>query len=291
MSTPSNKILALDLEGTLISNAMSQIARPGLYEFLCECRELFTRIVMFTAVSEEMFRPIAERLVADGVAPEWFRDIEYVRWSGPTKDLAFVPGAAAGDVVLVDDFEIYVQPGQESQWVQVPLFEYQSGKEDHGLQDILPRLRELAHGRNRRGDGLMERVEENAAIEFHDSILERVEYEGETVVAVLTAYVHRSAGTPGVDAGTGWSQTLQLRFERGRAGGSLDKLPMALLGGYLETTVEQFDNLLPLPFKRVGSVSVELHAWNDQEIDIEGDSVEAVLVGEARYIEDIAVDR
>ena len=138
---------------------------------------------------------------------------------------------------------------------------------------------------------MIERVDENAAIEFHDSILERVEYEGETVVAVFTAYVHRSAGTPGVDAGTGWSQTLQLKFERGRAGGSLDKLPIALLGGYLEATVEQFNNLLPLPFRRVGSVSVELLGWNDQEIDIEGDSVEAVLVGEARYIEDIAVDR
>ena len=28
------KVLALDLEGVLISNAVSQIARPGLFDFL-----------------------------------------------------------------------------------------------------------------------------------------------------------------------------------------------------------------------------------------------------------------
>jgi len=28
------KVITLDLEGTLISNAMSQIPRPGLFEFL-----------------------------------------------------------------------------------------------------------------------------------------------------------------------------------------------------------------------------------------------------------------
>lgn len=33
--------LALDLEGTLISNAVSQISRPGLYSFLEYCRNSF----------------------------------------------------------------------------------------------------------------------------------------------------------------------------------------------------------------------------------------------------------
>jgi hypothetical protein len=35
------KVLALDLEGTLISNAMSQIPRPGLYDFLEKVNNLF----------------------------------------------------------------------------------------------------------------------------------------------------------------------------------------------------------------------------------------------------------
>ena len=39
------EVLALDLEGTLVSNAMSQIARPGLRDFLEFCGEAFPRIV------------------------------------------------------------------------------------------------------------------------------------------------------------------------------------------------------------------------------------------------------
>lgn len=144
MDSRSTITLALDLEGTLISNAMSQIPRPGLHAFLTECREMFERVVMFTTVREERFRPIAEMLVDEGAAPEWFRQIEYVHWSGPTKDLAFIPGVDVSRAVLVDDFEIYVHPGQESQWLQIPLFDYQGEAEDHGLLDILPRLRKIA---------------------------------------------------------------------------------------------------------------------------------------------------
>jgi len=57
------KVIALDLEGTLISNAVSQIARPGLFDFLEECRKLFPRIVIFTSVNEERFRSIANLLI------------------------------------------------------------------------------------------------------------------------------------------------------------------------------------------------------------------------------------
>ena len=42
------KVLALELEGTLISNAVSQIAWPGLFDFLEDCRKLFPRIVIRT---------------------------------------------------------------------------------------------------------------------------------------------------------------------------------------------------------------------------------------------------
>jgi hypothetical protein len=55
-------------------------------------------------------------------------------------------------------------------------------------------------------------MEDNAAVEIHDSTLERIEHEGDDIVAVFSAYVHRSAGRPGIDAGSGWSQALHLRF-------------------------------------------------------------------------------
>lgn len=133
-------VLALDLEGTLISNAMSQIPRPGLAEFLTRCAELFPRIVMFTTVKEERFRKIACLLVDEKVAPTWFAGMEYIAWQGETKDLQFVPGVDPHQVLLVDDFEKYVHPGQEAQWLQVEHFDYPYSSEDRGLAEVFDAL-------------------------------------------------------------------------------------------------------------------------------------------------------
>ncbi len=72
------KVLALDLEGTLISNAMSQIPRPRLYTFLTEVKQMFPRIVIFTAVKEDKFRDIANMLGNEGSVPKWFATIDYI---------------------------------------------------------------------------------------------------------------------------------------------------------------------------------------------------------------------
>ncbi|ARN22139.1 NIF family HAD-type phosphatase [Piscinibacter gummiphilus] len=138
------KVLALDLEGTLISNAMSQIPRPGLFDFLSRCQELFPRVVMFTTVKEPLFRDIAALLVAEGAAPAWFGDVEYVAWHGETKDLNFVPSADPSEVILVDDFEKYVHPGQASRWLQIDYFDYPYDDTDEGLAKTLGRLEILA---------------------------------------------------------------------------------------------------------------------------------------------------
>ncbi len=70
--------IALDLEGTLISNAVSQFPRPRLFIFLEYCHQNFvggsgafasaiasrfeTRLVIFTAVNEVRFRSIYEKV-------------------------------------------------------------------------------------------------------------------------------------------------------------------------------------------------------------------------------------
>ena len=139
-------VLALDLEGTLISNAMSQIPRPGLFDFLSRCHTLVPRVVIFTTVREERFRSIARLLVEEKLAPPWFADIEYITWHGETKDLNFVPGARLHDVLLVDDFKKYVHPGQESQWLQIDYFDYPYEATDAGLAKILTVLEERFDG-------------------------------------------------------------------------------------------------------------------------------------------------
>ncbi len=129
--------IALDLEGTLISNAMSQIPRPGLYEFLVGCKTICERVVIFTTVREELFRKIASLLAEERLAPAWFEDVEYIKWSGKTKNLEFIPDCELQRTVLVDDFYIYVHPGQESSWIEICQFDHPYPDSDTELSRVL----------------------------------------------------------------------------------------------------------------------------------------------------------
>ncbi|WP_313050980.1 NIF family HAD-type phosphatase [Stenotrophomonas cyclobalanopsidis] len=125
--------LALDLEGTLISNAISQIPRPGLYRFLLEMQEQFDQLVIFTTVPEDRMREIARLLAMEGSVPDWFMELRYVRWSGKTKDLGYV-SPHVGEALLLDDYAPYVHPGQEHLWVEIPLFQSPYPAKDDGFE-------------------------------------------------------------------------------------------------------------------------------------------------------------
>ncbi|MGN7839540.1 NIF family HAD-type phosphatase [Stenotrophomonas sp. 22385] len=132
-------ILALDLEGTLISNAISQFPRPGLHRFLVEVAALFDQLVMFTTVPRDRFQSIARLLVREGAAPTWFPALAYTNWHGATKDLRFV-SPTLGDALLLDDHGAYVHTGQEHLWVKLPLFASPYPAEDDGLDRALEEL-------------------------------------------------------------------------------------------------------------------------------------------------------
>jgi len=97
---------------------------------------------MFTAIQEERFRHIAKTLVEERLVPPWFEHLEYVVWSGATKDLTFVPACAIDDVLLVDDLAGYVHPGQEGRWVRVEPFGPPFDHSDTGLAKVLEQLEE-----------------------------------------------------------------------------------------------------------------------------------------------------
>ena len=121
--SPSMKhhTLALDLEGTLISNAVSAFPRPGLLDFLSFCRETFDRVVIFTSVPETAARRIMGILAVEGSAPAWFADLElFVCERHMQKDLERI--GPPGDVWLVDDQEAYILPGQRNQWISIHEF-------------------------------------------------------------------------------------------------------------------------------------------------------------------------
>lgn len=142
------EVLALDLEGTLISNAMSQIARPGLHDFLEFCGAAFPRLVMYTYVSEGRFRQIARMLVNEGSAPGWFDALEYVDWDGKIKDLRRIANADPERTLIVDDYEPYIHPRQRRQWVAIDRFDAPYRQDDRELFRIRTILEKLSTRRS-----------------------------------------------------------------------------------------------------------------------------------------------
>jgi len=133
-------VLALDLEGTLVSNAVSLFPRPGLLQFLTVCRVLFHRIVAFTTVPERRFREVAQLLTEEGSAPAWFTGIEYVDWHGQFKDLTLVPGADISRTLIVDDMEQCIRVDQKNQWIRIEGYEPPFNPSDSELNRVLQEL-------------------------------------------------------------------------------------------------------------------------------------------------------
>ena len=135
------RVLALDLERTLVDDALTATPRPGLLEFLTFCRERFERLVLFTTVEESDARDVLAELDRAGRLPPGFlARLEYVGWCGEHKDLGFVPDAAADEVLLVDDDAGWVRPDQRDRWVPVAPW-------DGGPDDELARVRAVLDDR------------------------------------------------------------------------------------------------------------------------------------------------
>ncbi|WP_150912547.1 NIF family HAD-type phosphatase [Marinobacter halotolerans] len=126
-------LLCLDLEGTLISNAISQIPRPGLYNFLTEVAVLCD-LVLYTSVSEDRAQAIQRMLVCEEVAPTWFANLDIIRPAGTLK-----PKSACGreDAFLLDDQEGVIAPGEHNWWIRINEYLPPYYEDDRALHRVL----------------------------------------------------------------------------------------------------------------------------------------------------------
>lgn len=129
-------VIALDLEGTLISNAVSQFPRPGLRRFLDFCKTNFDAIYLYTAVRDELCVPILRTMVDEATAPEWILEIPFVQWDGSVKDLANIPNTKIRDCLLVDDNPDYIVDEQRHQWIAIEKFESPYPDTDRELERV-----------------------------------------------------------------------------------------------------------------------------------------------------------
>jgi hypothetical protein len=128
--------------------------------------------------------------------------------------------------------------------------------------------------------------EDNAAVEFHDSRVDRIRRHGADYTIVLGGYVHRSRGTPGVSPGSGWSQTVLMHCVRAVVQHGSAQIPLWLAGGRLACPDRALDNLIPVPSFFTGPVRCELTGFRGEQILIEAESVEFVLEGDPVYVEE-----
>lgn len=120
----------------------------------------------------------------------------------------------------------------------------------------------------------------NRAIELHDTRVGRIETIDDAVVVELSpAYVHKSEGRPGWDAGTGAWQHAVLRFVGGSIEGDRPTLPEDLWTGTLRVGDHESPNLIPIPLP-IGPAELRLSFVMGDELAIHGESIALELVGE-----------
>lgn len=127
----------------------------------------------------------------------------------------------------------------------------------------------------------------NEAIELHDSELAEITCRaGVMMIWLSPAYVHRSAGEPGRDAGTSWAQTAKLIVVEYSSAPLLSGLPLRISSGSLRVGSTVYDNIIPARGRHPGGVELSLVLEQGKTIAVCGEGVRIELQGEARYLEE-----
>ena len=127
-------MIALDLEASLIDNAISGIPRPGLYSFIEFCIENFERVALLTTVDESDARQVLYSLADAGAIPDEFTAAEYIHWQGEYKDLRCANNISPDDIIFVDDDASWIHPEQTDQWIAIE--PWMAGDDDKELSRV-----------------------------------------------------------------------------------------------------------------------------------------------------------
>lgn len=123
MNDQTSTLVCLDLEGTLISNAVSQIPRSNLYSFLTEVRA-FAQLVLFTSVSPARTREIQRLLISEGTVPHWFGELDALHPAQTVKQInqAVDYAPRAKRYFLIDDHASCIEENHRDWWIEVNEF-------------------------------------------------------------------------------------------------------------------------------------------------------------------------
>jgi len=126
-------------------------------------------------------------------------------------------------------------------------------------------------------------------IEFHDSVLERLESAPDAVELHLLGYVHRWETRAGIRFGLGSMQPILVRIDGPSVPAVLDG-HVEISDGSLVTTNAHYSNLIPLPLQASGSVRLILNLPDGRNLDVSGADCIVEANGVARFVEVLPAD-
>lgn len=126
---------------------------------------------------------------------------------------------------------------------------------------------------------------ESWAVEFHDSTIASAVVEGTVWILEASVWLHSSAGRPGSDRGKSWTQHARFRLESGSADRQPGAYPLNVTDGSVQADKDVYDNVVPLPFDRAGTITLRL-SGNEGDLVISGRRLTIELVGEPEFIDE-----
>jgi hypothetical protein len=129
----------------------------------------------------------------------------------------------------------------------------------------------------------------NQAIEMHDSECLAVEVgeEGRGSV-LLDAYVHRTAGEPGVSPGEGGVQRIRMKIDAMSVEGDVGTLPSYVYEGSLTVGKSVQSNMVPFPASYPETVRLSMMLSDDARVIlVSGKKISIEIEGEFKFIETV----
>lgn len=126
----------------------------------------------------------------------------------------------------------------------------------------------------------------NEMLELHDSEIVAFSWaDGVAIILLRPVHVHRSEGSPGVDAGTVWLQEAMFTVTNASVSAQ-GRLPAKVQDGTLRVGTEVRRNIIPSAGVFVGDIELELALKGADRLKVKCDQLMITLTGQAEQLEE-----
>jgi hypothetical protein len=131
---------------------------------------------------------------------------------------------------------------------------------------------------------------ENEALEFHDSVLMRIDRAGDEIHFLFDAYIHRSSGEAGVNSGTGWTVAVELILSGAESRLIPPNLPASIWSGGLSIDESEFSNVVTLPLQLSANIALRIELMSGEVVEATGTRAQLLVLGPYTFVENMSFE-